>query len=381
MSAPTLADLTTLRVGGPVAQFVRSQSESEFIEAVAQADATGLPLLVIGGGSNLLASDAPFEGVVVSHGVAAITQHPAPAVGAGPLPDGEGAPVSSDTSGDEDEAVRVIASAGTTWDELVAWTVDRGLSGLEALSGIPGTVGAAPVQNIGAYGHEVAEFLESIRAWDRQEHREVTLTREQMAFGYRTSVIKRSILESGWGPTGRWVVLEVTFRLRRSHLSAPILYSQLASSLDVEQGDVVASRRVREAVLSLRASKGMVLTPGDHDTWSAGSFFTNPIIPSSAASVIDEDAPRYPAGEAADGTPLVKTSAAWLIEHAGFTKGFALPGEGRAALSSRHVLALTNRGGATAREIADLARAIQRGVEDTFGIHLVPEPVCLGIDL
>lgn len=267
------------------------------------------------------------------------------------------------------------------WDEFVAWSLEEGLSGIEALSGIPGTVGAAPVQNVGAYGHEVSDALVAIRAWDRAEGGVTVIPAGDLGLAYRDSLLKRSLHEGDaqgrvWGPTGRWVVLDATFRLERSDLSAPVLYRELAARLGVERGERAGARRVRETVLELRASKGMVLDPADHDTWSAGSFFTNPIVSEEEAARLPEGAPRFPLEDG-----RVKTSAAWLIDHAGFSTGFALAGarpEG-ASLSTKHVLALTNRGGARASEVVELALAVRAGVEERFGVRLVPEPVAVGI--
>lgn len=359
-----LSSLTTLRVGGPVGSYAVADSREDLINRVRAADAGGGPLLVIGGGSNLLAADAPFNGAVVRDG-----RHEARVLGeggcAGPAAE-DGAP----------GGVLVRASAGTPWDAFVSWTLDQGLSGLEALSGIPGTVGASPVQNVGAYGHEVAETLDHVLVWDRQEGHEARLSAEDLGFGYRTSVIKRS-LSADWGPTGRWVVLDAVFRLERSALSAPVLYGELARRIGARAGERAQARLVREAVLALRAGKGMVLDDADHDTWSAGSFFTNPILSADEADALPAGAPRFPAGDG-----RVKTSAAWLIDHAGFTKGFALPEAGdppRASLSTKHVLALTNRGGAAASDIEALARAVRAGVRRAYGVDLVPEPVAVGI--
>ena len=358
-TVPWLRDATTLRVGGPVSAWVRAGSEWALVGAVHAADREGRPVLVLGGGSNLLASDRPFDGVVVQDARRDIRYQDDP-----------------DVVG----AVRVTATAGTRWDDLVAGTLERGLSGLEALSGIPGTVGAAPVQNVGAYGQEVAATLVDVRAWDRSLGQTATLAAADLELGYRTSVIKRSLRGPGadgrvWGPTGRWIVLEMTVRLVESDLSAPVLYAELARRLGVAVGERANAGDVRRAVLDLRASKGMVLDPADHDTWSAGSFFTNPILPAgTAAELLPPDAPRFAAGPG-----LVKTSAAWLIDHAGFHRGFALGP--RASLSTRHVLALTNRGRATSEDLAELARAVRDGVRESFGIELVPEPVMLGVEL
>ena len=353
--------------------YVETTSEAGLIDAVRQADADSVPLLVIGGGSNILAADAGFEGVVVRDARAEVDL------------------VTDDPCG----GVQVTATAGTTWDDLVRRAVASHWGGFAALSGIPGTVGAAPVQNIGAYGAEVAELLASVRAWDRAAGRTVHIPLSELRLTYRDSALKRSLTDPDvgagrtWGPTGRWVVLSVTFHVHRASLSAPIAYSQLAGALDVEMGARVDAREVREAVLALRRSKGMVLDAADHDTWSAGSFFTNPILTSPEAAALPEDAPRFPVADRARavagtrGAPvvdgLVKTSAAWLIDHAGFSKGFTAPGtRGRASLSTKHVLALTNRGGATAADVVALRDAIVEGVRERYGVVLVPEPVAVG---
>lgn len=373
MTIPTLAELTTFRVGGPIRDYLATADRAALIDAIKKADEAGTPLLVIGGGSNLLACDEGFEGLVVKDLRSEIHIEQTPA--------STRAQEEREPAGSCPATCRVTASAGTIWDEFVSRTVDEGLSGLEALSGIPGTVGAAPVQNIGAYGHELGETLLKVRAWDRHKKQEVTLSAEELAFGYRESIIKRSIHtgdESGrlWGPSGRWIVLEVTFLLEVSPLSSPVLYRELAKRLGIEQGGRSEARIVRDTVLALRRTKGMVLDPEDHDSWSAGSFFTNPILDQEAADRLPAEAPRF---TTADGR--VKTSAAWLIDHAGFPKGYSIPGarEDGAALSGKHVLALTNRGQASAAEIVELAFKVREGVEERFGVHLVPEPLALGI--
>ncbi|MCI7512980.1 UDP-N-acetylmuramate dehydrogenase [Schaalia hyovaginalis] len=371
MPATTLAELTTFRVGGPIGALVEAADEAGFIEAIRRADERGASLLVLGGGSNVLVSDAGFPGVVVRDRRSAIAVRSEGADARTAAGQAEGGPI----------RVEVSASAGAVWDDFVVWNLERGLSGLEALSGIPGTVGAAPVQNVGAYGHEVSDRLVSVRAWDRAEGAVVELSAADLALSYRDSLIKRSLREEGpagrvWGPTGRWVVLEARFALEASAMSAPVLYRELANRLGVEVGERAEARRVRSAVLDLRRSKGMVVDPADHDTWSAGSFFTNPILPAEDAMGLPEGAPRFPLGDG-----RVKTSAAWLIDHAGFAKGFAVPGAraGGAALSSKHVLALTNRGDASAAEVVELALAVRAGVEERFGVRLVPEPVGVGV--
>ena len=366
-----LADLTTLRVGGPIGSYLEADDEEEIIGAVREADDAGTPLLVLGGGSNVLAHDDGFAGLVLRDARQRVV-------------------LVADT---DCGGVEITATAGTAWDDLVREAIASQWGGFAPLSGIPGTVGAAPVQNIGAYGSEVAELLASVRAWDRARRRVVHLPLADLRPAYRDSALKRSLTDPGvgggrtWGPTGRWVVLSVAFHVRRATLSAPIAYNQLAATLDVDLGARVDERAVREAVLDLRRSKGMVLDAADHDTWSAGSFFTNPVLTRAAADALPADAPRYPVTDHArigdDGGPapvvdgLVKTSAAWLIDHAGFAKGYALPGSA-ASLSTRHVLALTNRGGARAADIAALRDAVVAGVRERYGITLVPEPVAVG---
>ena len=368
----TLAELTTLRVGGPVGTYVEATTQSELTEAIREADAAGTPVLVIGGGSNIMASDAGFDGLVIRDARAEVSL------------------VSDSVCG----GVEVTATAGTTWDDLVREAIASQWAGFAPLSGIPGTVGAAPVQNIGAYGAEVAELIASVRAWDRLRNRVVWLALGELGLAYRDSRLKQSLTdtEAGggrlWGPTGRWVVLDATFAVRQGSLSSRIAYSQLAGALGVELGERVPERELREAVLELRRSKGMVLDGADHDTWSAGSFFTNPILTTEQAEQLPEDAPRFPVTDHSQvvlGTKaapviegLVKTSAAWLIDHAGFSKGFAVEARAPAGLSTKHVLALTNRGGATGTDLARLRDAVVTGVRERYGVTLVPEPVQVG---
>jgi len=365
-----LADLTTLRLGGPVGRYVETDSSEALIDAVRTADAAGEPLLVLGGGSNLVVADAGFAGVVV-HDVR------------------QGVEVeAADSCG----GASIRVPAGQDWDALVARTVDEGWVGVEALSGIPGSTGAAPVQNIGAYGQEVSGVISVVRVWDRERSRVRTLPLVDLQFGYRTSLLKRSLLEGGspWGPTPRYVVLEVGMQLRASDVSAPVVYPELARRLGVAIGDRAPTRAVREAVLDLRRGKGMVLDAADPDTWSAGSFFTNPVLTTAQAEALPAGAPRFPVRTArperttgpslgAIDPDLVKTSAAWLIEHAGFGKGFGLPGA--VSLSTKHSLALTNRGDGSAAELVALARTIRDGVKAAFGIALEPEPVLVGLEL
>ncbi len=375
---PDLAELTTLRVGGAPRDYLELADESAIVEAVRAADQQGEDILVLGGGSNLVVADEPFPGLVIKDARA------------------DTRPVDDSMCG----GVTLRVTAGTVWDDLVKYTVDSGLVGLEALSGIPGSVGAAPVQNIGAYGREVAENLAAIRAYDRLTGQINTIPRSTLRLGYRDSILKQSLTnpEAGggrtWGPTGRWVVLQVDFQLQQGDRSAPIQYRELAKRLGVEIGQRADTTEVREAVLDLRRSKGMVLDPSDHDTWSAGSFFTNPILTDQeAAELLPEDAPRFevedrslftlanPNKPAPKVPGVVKTSAAWLIDHAGFSKGWSVSPGAPASLSTKHVLALTNRGGASASDIVELAGAVHDGVLEEYGIELVPEPVFVGTSI
>ena len=335
-----LRDLTTLRLGGPADRLVTATSDDDVVEAVRRADADRTPVLVLAGGSNVVIADDGFRGLVVHVATRGIVQE-------------------TDTC----SGATVTVAAGESWDDLVARAVDRGWAGIEALSGIPGSVGATPIQNVGAYGQEVSQTVAQVRTWDRHHNRIVTLAAADCGFGYRTSRFKAE--------PGRYVVLGVRFQLALGDLGAPVGYAELARTLGVEVGQRAPMRAVREAVLALRRSKGMVLDPADHDTWSAGSFFTNPVV---APAAVPEGAPAWPQPEG-----LVKTSAAWLIERAGFTKGYGAPGP--AALSDKHTLAITNRGAATAAEVAELARHLQAGVHDAFGVTLVNEPVFVGHEL
>jgi len=366
-AAPRLADLTTLGVGGPAGRYVETTTEAELVDAVRTADEGGEPVLVIGGGSNLLVSDEGFAGLVVRDTRTGID-----------VPDHSAC-----------AGVTYTVPAGTPWDDVVLEAATHRLYGIEALSGIPGSTGATPVQNVGAYGQEVAQTIATVRVWDRARARVRTLPLVDLRFGYRTSLLKRSLLASGdarrdprdpaddrapWGPTPRYVVLDVTFQLRQGTLSAPIAYAELARTLGVEVGQRAPLLDVRAAVLELRRGKGMVLDPADADTRSAGSFFTNPVLSHDAAAALPAGAPRFAVGEG-----LVKTSAAWLIEHAGFARGHGLPGP--AALSTKHTLALTNRGGATAEDVLTLAREVRDGVRQAFGVTLEAEPVLVGATL
>jgi UDP-N-acetylmuramate dehydrogenase len=338
-----IAPLTTMRVGGPAARLVAVESTYDLVEAVREVDDADEPLLVVGGGSNVVVSDAGFPGTVVHVRTEGVRVE------------------SADLCG----GANVRVEAGTDWDDLVARAVVEGWAGIEALSGIPGSTGATPVQNVGAYGQEVADTVARVRVYDRHEQRVHTLAAADCGFGYRWSRFKAD--------PGRWAVLEVTFQLRLGSLGAPVRYAELARTLGVEVGARAPAAEVREAVLALRRGKGMVLDDADPDTWSAGSFFTNPVV---APDLVPEGAPAWPQDDG------LKTSAAWLIEHAGFGKGYGLEREdARVGLSTKHTLALTNRGGATTEDLLALAREIRDGVTDRFGITLVNEPVLVGCKL
>src|SRR3954452_14384032 len=347
-SGVPLATLTTLHVGGPARRLVTATTTHEIIDSVSACDARAAPLLVRAGGPNLLVADAGFDGTVVRIATRGVTEDDASACA----------------------GVTLRVAAGEPWDDLVALTVERGLAGVQPLSGIPASTGATPVQNVGAYGQEVADTIATIRTWDRQEGRIRTLASTDAEFAYRTSRLKQERFRGG----PRFVVLEVTFQLLIADLGAPIRYAELAAALGVALGGRAPLRAVRDSVLALRRRKGMVLDATDHDTWSAGSFFTNPVLPAEQASALAPDAPGWPLRE---GT--VKTSAAWLIEHAGFGRGFGLPGP--AALSTKHTLAVTNRGDASADDLVRLAAEVRNGVRSAFGIVLEPEPMLVGVAL
>jgi UDP-N-acetylmuramate dehydrogenase len=362
-----LAAYTTLRLGGPAGRFAEAATNGELVAQVRAADERGEPLLVLGGGSNLVVADEGFPGTVVrvcSRGARHETDGP--------------------------ESVRLSVAAGEDWDAIVAAAVADGLAGLECLSGIPGLAGASPIQNVGAYGQEVAETVVLVRAYDRVRRMHAKLTAAECGFGYRTSAFKRTPGPapgdaSGSAPvTGRYVVLGVTFRLQRSALSAPVRYAELARALGIGEGERAPLGDVRSAVLALRRRKGMVLDAADPDTRSAGSFFTNPVLDSASFAALERAVaaacgpaarvPRFPAGPG-----QVKVPAAWLIEQAGFVKGY---GNGAGArISAKHTLAIVNPGGATTAGLLALAREIAGGVRRMFGVELVPEPVLVGAGL
>ena len=338
-TAERLAAWTTLRLGGPAKRFVEATTRQQLYDTVATADEAGEPVLVLGGGSNVVVADDGFPGTVVHVATAGV-----------------------EVGGDACSGVEVRVEAGESWDALVQRAVASEWIGFEALAGIPGTVGATPIQNVGAYGQEVSQTIASVQVFDRAERRTRTFFNADCGFGYRTSVFKQH--------PGRYVVGAVTFQLRPGSLGAPVRYAELARSLGVDVDGRVESARVREAVLRLRTGKGMVLDADDHDTWSAGSFFTNPFVQPEA---VPEGAPAF---VQPDGS--VKTSAAWLIEHAGFTKGY---GNERVSLSTKHTLALTNRGGASTADLVALAAEIRDGVRKRYGIALHHEPVLVGCSL
>ncbi|MDF7665499.1 FAD-binding protein [Bifidobacterium sp. ESL0745] len=465
-----MAQLTTIDVGGSVDRFIEPQSEAEFIEAVRGADAAGLPLLVIGGGSNLLAADDPFPGVVIRdarRGISVLNTDISANAGDGGVETSgtgrvaevvgisgidaftgnvDGGSAGSSQSAVAGEIVEIVADAGANWDDFVAFCIKSGFSGVEGLSGVPGTVGGAVVQNIGAYGQEVGSSVTSVRVFDRKAGTIDMLSPADMRFGYRSSALKTlghaassaSLDDTDdYFPTSRYVVLSATFTLECSR-TGEVAFGQLAKALGVELGERMPIAEIRETVLKIRATKGMLEDPGryasrwmrgckdrhnvvnavkaedpansngqdmsdaqeppeidaiqgeaasgvveyqpDFDRHSCGSFFTNPILTSQQAAKLPADAPRFDA-LLPDGKPGVKTSAAWLIDHAGFHKGYKVRPDAKAGLSTLHTLALTNRGGAQASDIAELAKTVQNGVEERFGIRLEPEPVVVGLDL
>ena len=411
----SFADITTMGVGGPIAHFIEPTTRVGLIEAVEEADSKGLPLVVVGGGSNLLVSDKPFDGVVVRDARRLIT-----------VPD-EAAPVEG-----EDRTVHVNAEAGANWDDFVAFTVELGLEGVEGLSGIPGTVGGGVLMNAGAYGAELSQVVAQVEGIHLADGRRVSYPADRLSFspadlrfGYRYSALKTSMYAGPGRPAGRffptprYVVLSVTFALTHS-AEGTVGYGQLAKALGVEVGDRMATADIRKAVLAVRAAKGMLEDPTryalpdmatakreaniltdlerlaslneaagipvgddglpapDYNRHSCGSFFMNPILTADQAAALPEDAPKFDA-TLPDGTPGTKTSAAWLIDHAGCHKGYKVDADAPASLSTQHTLALTNRGGASAADIAALARAVQQAVKSAFGVDLVPEPVCVGV--
>jgi UDP-N-acetylmuramate dehydrogenase len=390
---PTFAELTTMRVGGPAASLATATTEQQLVALATECSTRDEPVLLLGGGSNTIVSDDGFDGTAIRIATRGVERIASPHGGR--------------------DAVRLRVQAGESWDGLVALAVRNRWAGIEALSGIPGRVGAAPVQNIGAYGQELSSVLIAVDFVDAITGELRHLTATDLELGYRTSVLKRGL---------EGVVTAVELELAQrpdvgAALSEPVAYSQLANALAIDVGTQVSLGEVRRTVLRLRASKGMVLDPDDPDSVSAGSFFTTPIVSARFARTLPDDAPRWPlapeepalvvpldgataeesvavgmlaeaAGdrerrrvraESPEG-PGVKLSAAWLIEHSGISRGFALPGS-KAAISSKHTLAITNRGGASALEIVQLASFVQSRVQSEFGVLLQPEPVLVGLEL
>ena len=335
-----LASLTTLRVGPVARRVITCVTTDQIVSTLRTLDPAGGPVLVLGGGSNVVVAEDLADLTVVRLAGSTVTVDP---------------PV-------------LRAAAGADWDTVVSRSIEADLGGLECLSGIPGSAGATPVQNVGAYGAEVADRMTRVRLLDRGTGEQRWVPAAQLGFGYRHSVLKGSSAAT---------VLEVEFSLDPAGRSAPLRYAELAAAVGVPVGERADPARVRTAVLALRAAKGMVLDAGDHDTWSVGSFFTNPVVPAGQFDRIRRDSdlpvPHYPA---ADG---VKLAAGWLVERAGFGKGF--PGHGPCRLSGKHALALTNRGDATTADVLALARTVRDGVHAAFGVTLVPEPVLVGCAL
>lgn len=412
---PSFADITTIGVGGSIAHFIQPTSRVAVIEAVEDADESGLPLCVVGGGSNMLVSDSPFHGVVIRDARRSIHVLDE----AAPAEDG----IDEQTGA---RMVHVNAEAGCNWDDFVSHVLALGLEGVEGLSGIPGTVGASVVQNIGAYGQEVSDSVTSVEVWDRKTKTTYELSKEALCFGYRTSALKQSMYVADnepvkpYFPTPRYVVLSVTFCLCHSNTGI-VSHAQLAHALRVEIGERMQTSTIRREVLRVRASKGMLedasrysnpwmqglkstegvncalrLQQEDYaigewhegdapysDRHSCGSFFMNPVMTQTQAVLLPEDAPRFDV-ILPDGSEGIKTSAAWLIDHAGFHKGFRLTKNGEASpagLSSLHTLALTNRNNASCADMLALAKAVINGVYGKFGVVLVPEPVLIGISV
>ena len=337
-----LAPRTTLGIGGPARRFVRATSAPELRMALAEAERAGERVFILGGGSNLVVGDGGWPGLVIQIAITGVEYE------------------------DDGSTVLVHAGAGVVWDDLVAAAVERDLAGIECLSGIPGLVGATPMQNVGAYGQEVAETIEVVDTIERSTGQTIEFTPSDCAFAYRTSRFKGS---------ERHIITHVTFRLARSTVSRPVKYAELAKSLGLAEGATAPLRTVRDRVIELRRGKGMVVDAADPDSRSAGSFFMNPIVDNATLTALEARLPpgtSVPKWYAGDGK--LKLSAGWLIERAGFAKGTA---RGTVGISSKHALALVNRGGATAADLLALAREIQDGVRDQLGIELHPEPVIL----
>ncbi|MBN9605277.1 MAG: UDP-N-acetylmuramate dehydrogenase [Actinomycetales bacterium] len=393
-----LAEYTTLRVGGPAARLVEAATREELLTAAREAWNSPEDWLLLGGGSNMVVADEGFDGTVVRVATRGIERLPDAPIRM-PEPGTETSPIAL-RPGPRERTVRLRVAAGEPWDAVVEHAVENGWAGIEALSGIPGSAGAAPVQNIGAYGQELGSSLVAIEFLDFATGELERIPHGELGLGYRTSALKQ-------GRLGLVVGLELALfegdavgagAGAGGALGQPIAYPQLADALGVRLGDRVPVRQARAAVLELRAAKGMLWDPADPDSASAGSFFTNPVVSENFARGLPADAPRWPTApeerprvlplgaevpplaRPASGEYLVKLSAAWLIEHAGIPRGFALPGS-RAAISSRHTLAITNRGGATAAEVVQLAGFVRTRVLSEFGVALQPEPVLVGVEL
>ncbi len=339
-----LAPYTTFQIGGPARWFAEAAGEDDIVEGIAFAGERQLPLFVLGGGSNLLVSDAGFPGLVLRIALRGIASTPA------------------------SDRLIVSAAAGEDWDGLVAYAVAENCAGVECLSGIPGTVGGTPVQNVGAYGQEVSQTIVTVRAFDRKTTEFVDLAAASCGFSYRRSIFNSTHRE-------RYIVSRVDYALRKGG-SANFVYADLAGYFATRNVVSPTLAEVRDATRSIRAQKGMLLVPGDADCRSAGSFFKNPIVPVTVLDSLAQELgiekrsiPAYPAQDS-----QVKLSAAWLIERAGFQKGYAL---GNAGISSRHTLALINRGGASAAEVVALRNKVIDEIASRFAIRLEPEPVWL----
>jgi UDP-N-acetylmuramate dehydrogenase len=337
-----LSDWTTLRVGGPANSFVEVADVPSLADALHEAEAADEPVLVLGGGSNVVVADAGFPGTVVRVAIEGVRLEP--------------------------EGAGVIArvGAGEDWCGFVTYCVAEGLAGVECLSGIPGLAGATPVQNVGAYGQDVSETIAGVTVWDRELRSPVQMAPDECGFAYRGSLFKRNT---------RYVVTEVVFRLRRSRFSTPLRYEELARRLGAKVGDSTPLEETARAMIELRKEKGMVLEPTDPDSRSVGSFFTNPVLDEARARVLLRLAPGVPRFPAEGGT---KVPAAWLVERAGFAKGYR---KGGAAISGKHALALTTLAGGTAADVLALARDVRDGVQRRFGVRLEPEPVLVGVHL
>ncbi|WP_298120013.1 UDP-N-acetylmuramate dehydrogenase [uncultured Aurantimicrobium sp.] len=370
MTSVPLSTLTTMQVGGPARELITVTTREQLIEAAVDTWDSNEPWLILGGGSNTIVADEGFDGTVIHVVTTGIERQ-------------------QDISKTPNHST-VRVAAGENWDALVQWSISEGLAGIEALSGIPGSTGAAPIQNIGAYGQELSSVLTAVEFLDRYTQEISWIPASELALGYRESVFKQ-------GKEGVVLTVELSLASYGDSLSAPIAFPQLATALGVELGTQVALAKVRETVLKLRASKGMVLDPADPDTASAGSFFMNPIVTENFARHLPADAPRFPVKQAehdrvlplgaevpplasASGPNLVKLSAAWLIENAGVKKGYSVPGS-KAGISTKHTLAITNRGGATAAEVVGLATYVQAMVQSHFGIILYPEPNLIGVEV